>query len=66
MKLNILYQFNDAYAPYAGVSIFSLLENNKAAEEIDIYILEEALTEHNRKKLSELAHNYCRKIIFID
>lgn len=66
MKLNILYQFNDAYAPYAGVSIFSLLENNKAAEEIDIYILEETLTEHNRKKLSELAHNYCRKIIFID
>ena len=34
MKLNILYQFNDAYAPYAGVSICSLLKNNQKAEAI--------------------------------
>lgn len=66
MRLNILYQFNDAYAPYAGVSIFSLLENNKEAEAIDIYILEEMLEEGNRNRLSELVHHYHRNISFID
>ena len=29
MHMNVLYQFNEKYAPYAGVSITSLFENNK-------------------------------------
>ena len=39
MHMNVLYQFNEKYAPYAGVSITSLFENNKNADEICVYIL---------------------------
>ena len=28
-ELNVLYQFDNNYAPYAGISILSLFENNK-------------------------------------
>lgn len=64
MRLNVLYQFNEKYAPYAGVSITSLCENNKQAEEIYIYILGEELTDMSARKLQELAEMYHRRIIF--
>ena len=44
MHMNVLYQFNEKYAPYAGVSITSLFENNKNADEICVYILGENLS----------------------
>ena len=28
-ELNVLYQFDDNYAPYAGISMLSLFENNR-------------------------------------
>lgn len=37
--MNILYQSDDNYAVYMGVSICSLLENNQAVDRIHIYIL---------------------------
>lgn len=64
--LNVLYQFNEKYAPYAGVSVTSLLENNKAAGEISIYILGEDLSKGSVNKFKELGKRYNRKIIFKD
>lgn len=69
--MNILYQFNEKYAPYAGVSMTSLFENNKAAEFIYIYVLGEDLSETSISKFNELADNYStdgviRKIIFVE
>lgn len=64
MQINVLYQFNDKYAVYAGVSITSLLENNKQAEEINVYILGEELLEDSIQKLKLLAKKYNRNIIF--
>lgn len=66
MRINVLYQFNETYAPYAGVSIFSLLENNSEAEEIVIYILGEELKEDSIEKITKMIHEYKRKVIFFD
>lgn len=66
MKLNVLYQFNEKYAPFAGVSITSLLENNKHFEEIIIYILGEGLSRESKDKMSELTQNYSRNIVFVN
>ena len=65
-KLNVLYQFNEKYAPYAGVSITSLLINNKAIDEITVYALTERVTNESRKKLQMTAERYQREIVFID
>ena len=64
LKLNVLYQFNEKYATFAGVSITSLLENNKKMKEINVYILGEALTEESVNKLQSVAAKYKRNIIF--
>lgn len=64
-SLNILYQFNDKYAPYAGASITSLLENNKHLDEIQIYILGEDLTEFSCSRFRSLSAQYGRKLSFV-
>lgn len=66
MKLNVLYQFNEAYVPYAGVSIFSLLENNRTAKDIVIYILGENLEETSIEKIRTMIEEYKREVVFID
>lgn len=65
MSLNILYQCDDNYAPYTGVSMSSLFRRNKNIEEINIYILDDGISEENKKKLVTTAEKYRRKIEFI-
>ncbi len=63
--MNILYQCNDKYAPFCGVSITSLFENNKNAAEISIFILGEEISTENKDKFQILAKNYNRSITFL-
>lgn len=66
MRLNLLYQFNEKYAPYAGVSIFSVLQNNKEMDEIYVYVLGENLTEESQAKMQKMVSDFQRKLVFID
>ena len=65
-KIDVLYHFNEKYAPYAGVSITSLLINNKHFDEIRIFILGENISEDSRNKLDSLAQKYRRQLIFLN
>ena len=65
-RFNVLYQFNDKYAPYAGVSLTSLLENNKEIENLTIYILPENVSSENERMFLNLAKAYKREIVLID
>ncbi len=65
-RIDILYQFNEKYAPYAGSSITSLFENNKHLDEITVYILGEGLSEDSQEKLRKLAAGYGRSMTFIN
>lgn len=65
-KLNILYQSDDNYAPYLGVSLLSLLASNKAAQAIDIYVISEGISEENISKLKKTAEHYGRELILFD
>lgn len=58
--LNILYQSDDNYAPVMGVSLTSLFENNKDIEEINVYILNDDISEENLKKIKMLCTSYSR------
>lgn len=64
--LNVLYQSSNEYAVVTGVSITSLLENNKNIYEINIYILNDGISLENQKKIKKLCHSYNRNIFFID
>jgi len=61
MKLNVLYACDDNYAPYAGVSICSLLENNKEIDEITIYVVSENISNNNITLLHKQVEKYGNK-----
>lgn len=65
-RLNVLYQFDDKYAPYAGISITSLYENNKGIENLNVFCAAMDISNENLVKLKETARKYRREIHFLD
>lgn len=63
--MDILYSSSDSYAFLTGISILSLLENNQACPEINIYIMDNRITDRNKTKLNEVVSRYRRKLSFI-
>lgn len=63
--MDILYSSSDSYAFLTGISILSLLENNKAAKEINIYIMDNHITDENKSKLCAVVEKYGRGIQFV-
>ncbi len=65
-KLHVAYICNDVYMPMTGVSIYSLLEHNKNAESIDVYLAGDEISQENMKKISGLIDKYGRGFHYID
>ena len=66
MNLSILYGFDDNYAPYAGVSMTSLFENNQDAEEITVYLAALNVSQDNLDKFHRIAEQYGRKLALLE
>lgn len=64
--MNIVYYCSDFFAEICGVSIQSLCENNTETEEIVVYIIEDHISEINKKRLDSIAKKYNRKIEYIE
>lgn len=64
--MNFLYACNDHYAPYAGISIYSLLENNRHEDVITVYVLANNVSELNKSKFRALSDKFEREINLID
>ncbi len=65
-KMNVIYVSDNTYAKYLGISMFSLLDNNRDLEEIAVYILSKEIDKKNTARLYKIAEKYHRSIEFID
>lgn len=63
-EISVIYQINEKYVPYAGVSITSLLVNNVDAAAISIFVFGEGLSDTSKDLLSKTATKYGRSIAF--
>ena len=63
--INVLYQFNEKYAPYAGTSIVSLFEHSMDTE-VHVFILGEELSLDSLDRFQALAQKYGQKIEVIN
>ncbi len=63
--MNIVYSSSDSFSPIAGISILSLMETNKDADEINIYLIDNNISDDNKKRFEEMVSKYNRKITFI-
>lgn len=64
--MNIVYAADDNYVEIMAVSICSLLENNRKADEIIIYVLADHIRIENKNQLIALVCQYERTIQFIE
>lgn len=63
--MDFLYQCDEGYAAFTGVSMYSLLENNKGIDRIRVFIVDDGISEDNLGRLSRCAEAYQREIVFI-
>lgn len=63
--MNIAYHSSDSYSMVLATSIASLLENNKATEIINIYVIEDQISDYNKQRLQKMVNDYNRNIYFI-
>ena len=63
--MDILYSSSDSYAFLTGISILSLLENNRECDAIHIYIMDNHISDINKNRLIEVAKEYQRDISFV-
>ena len=64
--MDILYQCDDNYAPFTGVSLYSLLENNKDLDTIRIFVINDSISPRNQELMRNCVTSYGRILIFID
>lgn len=64
-SINVLYQSDDNYAKYMGVSILSMLENNKDAESINVVVIDDNISKDNVDKISKIISDYGRNAFWI-
>ncbi|WP_295712920.1 glycosyltransferase family 8 protein [uncultured Mitsuokella sp.] len=63
-SLHICYNVNDAYIPIMGVSIISVLENNKG-KNIIFHIFTDGYSDENAKKLEDIAKKWqCTCVLY--
>lgn len=65
-ELNILYSSDDNYAQHMGISIYSLLEHNRSFSHIQIFIIDNEISENNKNKLCDMINEFQNvNVIFI-
>jgi lipopolysaccharide biosynthesis glycosyltransferase len=64
-KMNIVFATSDLYSRPALITIKTLLMNNKNVEELNIYYVENGVSEENKTLISRLVESYKRNIVFI-
>lgn len=65
-KLCILYAADNNYAPFMGVSMYSLFKNNIDIEEISVYAVLDNVCDDYKKKLAAIAAQFNRELYIID
>lgn len=63
--MNIVYYSSDFFSEMCGVSIESLCSNNQDADEIVIYVVEDHISNENKKRLLDIVQKFRRNLIFI-
>lgn len=56
--MELLLSSDDNYAPLLGITIQSVLENNREFDEIDFYVMDGGISSNNKKKIYEIIENF--------
>lgn len=63
--MDVVYASNDNYVRHLAVSMYSLMDHNQVAENIRVFILSVDIRRENQEKLSRIAQQFARELVFI-
>lgn len=63
--MNVVYSSSDSYSMVAGISMYSLLENNQSVDELNIFLIENGMSQENKDKFTTMCQKFNRQITFI-
>ena len=63
--MNVVYSSSDSFTMVAGISIYSLLCNNKDADELNIFLIDNGITKENKEMFTRMCDDFNRSISFI-
>lgn len=63
--MNVFYFSSDLFASVLATSMVSLMENNKAFDSINIYVIDDGISKTSKEKLEGLVQRYDRSLTFI-
>ena len=61
-----MYAADNNYAPFLGVSLYSLYENNKDMDQITTYVILDEVSDENKNRLLKMSDKYERELRIID
>lgn len=62
--MHVMYSCNEVFVPQLCVSVLSLLENNKDLQSLQLYCVEDAISQEAEEKIRSIAGQYGRQIFF--
>lgn len=63
--MDVIYSSSDFFSQISGISVQSLFENNKDAEKINVYVIDNNISDENKEKHYRMAEKYGRRIVFL-
>lgn len=64
--LDVMYLSDNNYAPFAGVSMMSLFQNNKSVDSFTVYVIDDGISAENKDRLINLANQYSHAVVFLN
>lgn len=52
--MDIVYSSSDSYCEIAGISMLSLLEHNRSVKELNLYLIDNSISEQNKHRLESM------------
>lgn len=63
--MDIVYSSSDSYCEIAGISMLSLLENNREAETLNLYLIDNQISSENKQKLETMVSSFGRSLTYL-
>ena len=63
-KINVIFASDNNYVPFLLISIASLLENEHNFKSVNLYILDDGISNENKGRINKLVNNYPASISF--
>ena len=63
--MDIVYSSSDSYCEIAGISMLSLLEHNQNVKELNIYLIDNNISEKNKQRMEQMIAKFGRSLTYL-